>query len=33
VIHAGRRVGEARPDVPNERIACGVFEAVQPLAF
>jgi len=33
VIHAGRRIDQARPDVPNERIACGVFEAGRPLAF
>jgi Cu-Zn family superoxide dismutase len=33
VIHAGRRIDEARPDVPNERIACGVFEPARPLAF
>lgn len=29
VLYAGSRVTEARPDVPNERIACGVFEATQ----
>ncbi|HEX6136962.1 MAG TPA: hypothetical protein VF059_04855 [Casimicrobiaceae bacterium] len=33
VIYAGRNVTDARPDVPNERIACGVFEAVRPLTF
>jgi Cu/Zn superoxide dismutase len=33
VIHAGRRIADARPDVPNERIACGVFEPARPLAF
>lgn len=33
VIYAGPLVTEARPDVPNARIACGVFEPAQPLAF
>jgi hypothetical protein len=26
-------VTEARPSVPNEAIACGVFEPATPLAF
>lgn len=33
VLYAGRNVTDARPDVPNERIACGVFEPAQPLSF
>lgn len=33
VVYAGGDVTEARPDLPNARIACGVFEAAQPLAF
>ena len=33
VIYAGPRVTEARPDVPNERIACGVFELTRTLDF
>jgi Cu/Zn superoxide dismutase len=33
VVYEGLRATEARPDVPNERIACGVFEPAQPLAF
>ncbi len=33
VIYAGPTVTGARPDVPNERIACGVFEPTQPLSF
>ena len=33
VVYAGSRVTEARPDVPNERIACGVFEPVKPFEF
>lgn len=33
VVYAGSRVTAAHPDVPNERIACGVFEPVKPLAF
>ena len=33
VVYAGSRVTDARPDVPNERIACGVFEPVQPAQF
>jgi Cu/Zn superoxide dismutase len=31
VIYSGANVTEARPDVPNERVACGVFEPVTPL--
>jgi Cu/Zn superoxide dismutase len=33
VVYAGGDVTEARPDQPNARIACGVFEPAQPLAF
>ena len=33
VVHAGRGIGDARAGVPNERIACGVFEPVRPLSF
>ncbi len=33
VVYAGSKVTDARPDVPNERIACGVFEPVQPAQF
>jgi len=33
VVYAGPRVTEARPDVPNEAIACGVFEPAKPLSF
>lgn len=33
VIYAGPRVTEARPDVPNERVACGVFELTRPPEF
>lgn len=33
ILYAGHRVTGAQPDVPNERIACGVFEAAQTLQF
>jgi Cu/Zn superoxide dismutase len=33
VIYAGPRVTDARPDVPNERMACGVFEPAHQLSF
>lgn len=33
VLYAGRKVTGAKPDVPNDRIACGVFEPTQPLQF
>ena len=33
VLYAGREVTAAVPDVPNDRIACGVFEAAQVLQF
>lgn len=33
VVYAGSKVTGARPDVPNERIACGVFESVKPFDF
>ena len=31
VIYTGVRVTDAQPDVPNNRVACGIFEAVRPL--
>lgn len=33
VVYAGPKVTEARPGVPNEAIACGVFEPAKPLEF
>jgi Cu/Zn superoxide dismutase len=33
VVYAGPRVTDARPGVPNERMACGVFEPAHQLAF
>jgi Cu/Zn superoxide dismutase len=33
VIYTGIRVTDAQPDVPNSRVACGVFEASRPLSF
>ena len=33
VMYAGSKVTDARPGVPNERIACGVFEPAHPLTF
>ena len=33
VVYAGSRVTDARPDVPNERMACGVFEPAHQLSF
>ena len=33
VLYAGQNVTEARPDVPNAAIACGVFQPAQPFAF
>lgn len=33
VVYAGPKVTEARPDVPNEAIACGVFEPAKPISF
>lgn len=33
VVYAGSTITPARPDVPNERVACGVFEPSQPLSF
>jgi Cu/Zn superoxide dismutase len=33
VVYRGRSVTEARPDVPNNRVACGVFQPAQTLAF
>lgn len=31
VVHWGSRIGEAFPGQPNNRVACGVLESVQPL--
>jgi hypothetical protein len=31
LVYAGRIVTEPRPDVPNDAVACGVFEPVRPL--
>lgn len=33
IVYAGSKVTEARPSVPNDAIACGVFEPATPLAF
>jgi Cu/Zn superoxide dismutase len=33
VVYAGPKVTEARPGVPNEAIACGVFEPAKPFEF
>ena len=33
VIYTGVRVTDAQPDVPNNRVACGVFENVRTLSF
>ena len=33
VVYAGSRVTDARPDVPNERMACGVFEPAHQISF
>jgi Cu/Zn superoxide dismutase len=33
VIYTGNEVTDARPDVPNNRIACGVFAPTVPFAF
>jgi Cu/Zn superoxide dismutase len=33
VIYTGNRVTDAQPDVPNNRVACGVFEPTKPLGF
>ncbi|MGH8802284.1 MAG: hypothetical protein ACREX6_08325 [Casimicrobiaceae bacterium] len=33
VLYAGRKVTAARPDIPNEIFACGVFEPTQVLDF
>jgi Cu/Zn superoxide dismutase len=33
IVYAGRNVTEAKPGVPNERMACGVFEAGHGLQF
>ena len=31
LVYAGNTVTEPRPDVPNDAVACGVFEPVRPL--
>ncbi|HET8875446.1 MAG TPA: superoxide dismutase family protein [Casimicrobiaceae bacterium] len=33
VVYAGPKVTDARPGVPNERMACGVFEPAHQVAF
>ena len=33
VLFQGRKVTDAKPDVPNERMACGVFETGQGIQF
>jgi Cu/Zn superoxide dismutase len=33
VVYAGSTVTDARPDVPNNRVACGVFQPTQPFRF
>jgi Cu/Zn superoxide dismutase len=33
VVYTGGAVTDARPDVPNNRIACGVFEPTVPFQF
>ncbi|MBS0327584.1 MAG: hypothetical protein JSS46_13730 [Proteobacteria bacterium] len=33
ILYAGHKVTEAVPDVPNDRVACGVFEVTRPLQF
>lgn len=33
VIYAGSRITDARPGVPNERMACGVFEPARQISF
>lgn len=33
VVYTGSRITPARPDVANERVACGVFEPAQPPSF
>lgn len=33
VVYAGQKVTEARPGVPNERMACGVFEPAHQISF
>jgi len=33
VVFSGRNVTDAKPDVPNERMACGVFDAGQGIQF
>lgn len=33
VLYTGSKVTDARPDVPNERLACGVFEPAKPPNF
>jgi len=33
VVYAGSQVTDARPGVPNERMACGVFEPARQISF
>lgn len=33
VVYTGPDVTDARPDVPNNRVACGTFEPAQPYEF
>lgn len=33
VVYSGANVTDAQPDVPNNRIACGTFQPVQPFQF
>ena len=33
VIYSGRKVTDAKPDVPNERMACGVFDTGHGIQF
>lgn len=33
VVYSGRNVTDAKPDVPNERMACGVFETAHGIRF
>jgi len=33
IVHSGTVVTDALPDVPNNRLACGVFEPTSPLGF
>src|SRR5579862_2540213 len=33
VVYSGSQITDARPDVPNDRIACGVFEPAHRIEF